>query len=339
MSTHDDHDETARRLTSALNREAETVSTDPTALQRIQRRTSAEGASSRQRWFLAAMGAAAATAAVIAAVVVIGETNDTQGGPAPSGPNPSHDTASEQPPSPVELVEVPVTYVGLPGPGRASRLYTRPDFVATSQGQQPVDAADLFLAGKLPDPDFTTGWPKGLHVSAISSEGGMTRIELEGPAGLQLSPDPDLGADGGQLALQALLRTAGLQPGEQGTVSYDGDPVSVILGVQLPVTVKSDDEVRAWISIDNIVHGQEVSNPVKVKVSGNVFEGTVNWELLDANGSKLDDGYVTTSMGTWTQTDIELGQLEPGTYTFRALEYSAANGKPLNVDDKTFTVE
>ena len=43
-------------------------------------------------------------------------------------------------------------------------------------------------------------------------------------------------------------------------------------------------------------------------------------------------------MGTWTQAQIELGALEPGTYTIRALEYSAENGSPTNVDDKTITV-
>ena len=72
---------------------------------------------------------------------------------------------------------------------------------------------------------------------------------------------------------------------------------------------------------------------------GNVFEGTVNWQLLDDTGAKVDDGFVTTSMGMWTQADIELGDLDPGTYTLRCLEYSPADGKPGNVDDKTFTVE
>ncbi|MBA2772839.1 MAG: hypothetical protein H0U36_02175, partial [Nocardioidaceae bacterium] len=103
MSTHDHHD-TAQRLTSALNQEAETVSTDPTALQRIQRRASADGASSRQRWLLAAFGTAAATAAVIAAVVVIGD----QGSPNPSTPAADDPSPTKAVQSPVEQVTVPV---------------------------------------------------------------------------------------------------------------------------------------------------------------------------------------------------------------------------------------
>ncbi len=81
-----------------------------------------------------------------------------------------------------------------------------------------------------------------------------------------------------------------------------------------------------------------MTNPVTVKVSGNVFEGTVNWQLLDATGTKVDEGFVTTSMGQWTQASIDLGTLDPGTYTIRCLEFSPKDGKPGNVDDKTFTV-
>lgn len=335
MSAHDHHDETARRLTSALNQEAETVTTDPTALQRIQRRTSAEGAPSRQRWFLAAIGAAAATAAVIAAVVVIGD----QGSQNPSTPAADDPSPTKAVQSPAEQVTVPVTYVGKPAADRAARLYTEQHQV-TLHGTAKEAAAEAFLSSLPADADYTNGWPSGLHAAEISSPGGVTTVALEGPLDASLTPDPELGTDGGELAVQALFRTAGLAPGGSGTLTYNGDPVSTVLGVDLPVTGAPDVDVQALVSIDNIDEGQTVSSPVTVTVSGNTFEGTVNWLLLDANGAKLHIGYAMVgSYGEWAQVHIELGDLEPGTYTFKAFEQSAEDGSEINVDDKTFTVE
>ncbi|MEJ7689184.1 MAG: Gmad2 immunoglobulin-like domain-containing protein [Nocardioidaceae bacterium] len=165
-------------------------------------------------------------------------------------------------------------------------------------------------------------------------------VELEGPADADFSPRPDLGARGGELAVQALFRTAGLTPGGSGTLTYNGDPVSTILGVDLPVTGAPDVDVRALVSIDNIDEGQTVSSPVTVTVSGNTFEANVNWLLLDANGANLHNGYAMVgSYGEWAQADIELGALAAGTYTFKAFEQSAKDGSEINVDDKTFTVE
>ncbi len=332
MSTHDHHDETARRLTSALHQEAETVSTDPTALQRIQRRTSAEGASSRQRWFLAAIGAATATAAVIAAVVVIGD----QGSPRPSTP-----AASDPPPTkssqlPVEQVTVPVVYLGL---GHTKALYTEQHTLTTDK--PPVIAAlDMFLANQALDPDYMSGWPPGIQAVGVGESHNEVSIELEGPRNAVFAPRADLGPRGGELAVQALFRTAGLNPRGTGTLAYNGEPVSTILGVDLPVTGEQDVDVRAMVSIDNIEEGQTVSSPVTVKVSGNTFEANVNWLLTDADGAKRDNGYATVgSYGEWAQADVDLGALEPGTYTFKAFEPSAMDGSEINVDDKTFTVE
>ena len=133
--------------------------------------------------------------------------------------------------------------------------------------------------------------------------------------------------------------TGGCSPATWSTFTYNGDPVQTILGVDLPVTTTTDDNVRAFIAITSLSEGQTVSSPVTVTVLGNTFEGTVNWQLLDDSGAKVDDGFVTTSMGQWTEAPILLGNLDPGTYTLRCLEYSPKDGSPGNVDDKTFTVQ
>jgi len=44
-------------------------------------------------------------------------------------------------------------------------------------------------------------------------------------------------------------------------------------------------------------------------------------------------------MGDWKQVSVPLGELDPSSYTFEALEYSVADGDAINVDSKTFVVE
>lgn len=361
-------DETAELLKRALSAEAADVETDPTALQRIQRRTAGEetavGAPAGERWLLGALGAAVATAAVITAVVVIADngTTSSNGAPAATQPSVAAETTTRTPapaPSvktpgqtytavppppplpPLDSTHVSVTYVGRQPQTSAvtSRLYSETHAVDQYGGDPWVAAVHEFLTGQPLDPDYESGWPQGVDVAGISETGGVTTIALEGDADLRTANQPSLCVDDPAAYVQALLRTAGV--GGEAAFTYNGQAVPFLFGcvdVAPSVAAQAEDQTRAFISIDNITEGQEVSNPVTVQVSGNVFEGNVNWKLLDANGTKVDEGYVTTSMGTWTQAPIELGTLDPGTYTFKALEYSAENGDPINIDDKTFTV-
>lgn len=334
------NDETAELLKRALAAEAADVSTDATALQRIQRRTAGAGAAgssapARQRWVLGAFGAAAATAAVITAVVVVGDQPD-QGSPGPADTPTGTPTTSVVQRAPVTRF-VAVTYVG---PSEDDfRLFTESHGVE-SAGDPALAAVHEFLTGQPADPDYFTGWPEGLDVSGIDSSNGSIQVDLTGPAGGLTEPGS---ASSGQqeraVAVQALLRTAGGRVGDVATLTYNGDIVETALGVDFPVKVAADEQTRAFITIDGILDGQPLDNPVTVQVSGNVFEANVSWILSDDNGAKLDEGFVMVgSYGDWDQADIKLGTLNPGTYTIQALEYSAKDGSPTYVDDKTFTV-
>ncbi|HEY7042692.1 MAG TPA: Gmad2 immunoglobulin-like domain-containing protein [Nocardioidaceae bacterium] len=322
-------DPAAELLTQALREEADTIDTDPVALQSIRQRVSAT--KSRRPWVYAGIGAAAATAAVIAGISVVANHSD-QGskGPEPAV-TPSPTTVTQV--QPVQRA-VQVYYVG----SSTHRLYVETREV-TLHGSAAASAVEAFLSSLPADPDYVNGWPSGVHAVDVASTDAETTITLKGPSDVRFEADPALGPDGGRLALDALLRTAGVPPGAKASFVYNETKLDSLFGVDLPVTVESDDQSRALISIDNIVDGQTVSNPVSVEVSGNTFEGTVNWQLLDDGGAKLDQGFVTTSMGQWAQATIDLGTLDPGTYTIRCLEYSPENGKPGNIDDKTFTVD
>jgi hypothetical protein len=148
------------------------------------------------------------------------------------------------------------------------------------------------------------------------------------------------------MAIQGLIRTAGVT---QGTArfTHDGEPVAKLLGVPVSNGVEVLPEqagdfsqtTRAAIQVTSPVEGQILTNPVVVTGNANVFEGNVSWQLLDGQGREVDSGFETAAMLEWADFEVRLGTLDPGTYTFRALEYSMEDGSELNVDDKLFTVQ
>lgn len=240
--------------------------------------------------------------------------------------------------------QVTMYYVGPNG-----RLYAEPHTLSQAPDDPTLAAVQEWWTSTAIDPDLAPVLvaSEGVVVG-VTTEGSAATIAVEGPGAPGLGGNAFFAGDhriGSPQALheqdlllyQALLRTAGIQ---EARFTYNGKLVDESNGVRLdPLQALPDDRVRAWIDIVDIVEGQTVANPVTVTVSGNVFEGTVNWELYDEGGSKLDDGFVTTAFTSWREADIELGTLEPGRYRVRCLEYSAADGGATNVVDKTFTVQ
>ncbi len=284
-------DRTAELLSQALHEEAAMVHTDPSALHEIQQRTRTSG-SPRRSWLYAGLGAAAATAAVITGVTVLGSGGDPDGaGPAVNGPTKSVSTEDTAAPPPGGKLEPGVLlYVG----ATTHRIFAERHPVPVDDN---IAVMNLMLSSPPADPDYTTGWPEGVRVGGFAETNNGARLDLTGPAGAatQLAADPGLGNGGGKLAITALLFTGNFQAGEGfNEVTYNGEPISTLLGVPLPFTLPEDSDVQAFIQV-LLAEGQTLNNPVSVKVVGNTFEGTVNWQLLDGSGAKLDEGFVTTS--------------------------------------------
>ena len=59
---------------------------------------------------------------------------------------------------------------------------------------------------------------------------------------------------------------------------------------------------------------------------------------LNANATKIDEGFVTTAFMEWRSATINMGPLEPGTYTLKVFEVSMEDGSRLFTEDKTFEV-
>lgn len=337
MNTHE-HDQTEQRLTQALHDEAADVHPSPGALQTIQRRTSKDRVPSRHRWLWVAGTASLATAAVVTGIVLVGGSDDgTTGAPVVDQPSEGSLTAAfdvwfygDQPGNP----EGP----GPRDPSVFAPLYAERHVVEPTAGSLAEQAVRTFLTAGHFDPDYASGWPSGVEVEKVSTGGGAT-IALTGTADLETRGD--LTAGEAHSAIQALLRTAGAAG--EASFTYNGEPLDQLFGMPTPIEVLPYgdgqlDSLRAPITVD-LSERQQVDNPVRIPVTGNVFEGTVNWELLDDTGSALDDGFVTAGSTEWEQVDIDLGTLEPGTYTIRAFEVSVADGDEIYTDTKNFRVE
>jgi hypothetical protein len=342
MSTYDD-DHTARLLTLALTEEAAQVDPDPGGLGAIQRRTGREARRHpRSHWVFGVAGAGLATAAVVTTIVMLSQAGSPGGGgPAPHRPDGGAATTVHQgryDPNAPASDQLTMYYVG---PARSltatPRLYAEEHTVKPSGRGPTVAAVHEFLTSAPLDPDYRSGWPWGVDVTSISTAHGVTTIALKGHANLGTKPLPVPFDPSRTVAVQGLLETAGVHG--KARFTYNGHPLKLVLYTSANVTAQPRASLRAFVSIDNVVEGQTLTNPVTITVSGNVNEGTVNWQLLDAAGTKQAHGYATTSQGVWTQAKVPLGTLKPGRYTFRAFEASADTGRATYVDDKTFTVK
>src|SRR5439155_8963823 len=89
------------------------------------------------------------------------------------------------------------------------------------------------------------------------------------------------------------------------------------------------------ITVESPVIGQQVSSPVRVSGTANVFEATVNVRILDANGHELARAFTTATCGTGCRGDYSVSvrfhvdHQQPG--TVEVLDYSAKDGSPENV--------
>ncbi len=84
-----------------------------------------------------------------------------------------------------------------------------------------------------------------------------------------------------------------------------------------------------------------------MRVAGlaNSFEANVPWEILDASGAPVADGFVTAEgaydrLYPW-EDEIDVSGLAPGDYVFvaRTDDPSGGEGGGPTVDTKDFTIE
>ncbi|HWL64650.1 MAG TPA: Gmad2 immunoglobulin-like domain-containing protein [Actinomycetota bacterium] len=92
---------------------------------------------------------------------------------------------------------------------------------------------------------------------------------------------------------------------------------------------------RAPIEVTSPAQGDEVTSPLIVTGTANVFEATVSYQLVDGSGNEITKGFTTASCGTGCRGDyskkIRFTVDEPTEATLEVFESSAEDGTALHV--------
>ncbi len=233
----------------------------------------------------------------------------------------------------------PVYFVGDSPTG--PRLYR--EFRQVESDNPLMEGAALLVAGDTLDPDYYSLLP-ALDIAAIEATDGAIVVTLGSD-----SPTSDKATSPKQakIAVQSLVYTL------QG-IAQTRDPVRVVQGDQ-PVTllgqptdtgVSAADQldVLSLVNVTTPASDASVTGTVTASGVASAFEATVIWQVRDADGAVVLDGFATAEgfidkLYPW-ETDIDLSSLATGDYTFAALtdDPSAGEGPGPYEDTKSITV-
>ena len=150
-----------------------------------------------------------------------------------------------------------------------------------------------------------------------------------------------------RLAIQQVVYTVQAAAQQRIPVQFqvDGQPIDQVYGVPTsePLTNAPELDVLALVSISNPTEGRTVEGSFSADGVASSFEGTVPWELRDADGTRGQDG--TPRQGTmedhltpWETGPIDVSDLPPGTYTFVAMTDDPTGGEGGGPTTDTRTV-
>ncbi|MFC5380039.1 Gmad2 immunoglobulin-like domain-containing protein [Aquipuribacter nitratireducens] len=205
-------------------------------------------------------------------------------------------------------------------------------------------ALDDLLSTPALDSDHANPWAAGTPgpgdaVLGVTLEPDGTTVDVPAEAF-----DGSLGTDVARLAVAALVRTVVSNGGEAPVaVLVDGEPGAEVWGALVldePLEPATDDLAGGWVL--DPYDGQRVpAGTLTVSGTATAFEANVQWEVLVGGDAVVDSGFTMAGAnGEYGPFSFDL-DLEPGTYTIRVFEGSAAGpdeGVPVVWEDTT-TVE
>jgi hypothetical protein len=124
----------------------------------------------------------------------------------------------------------------------------------------------------------------------------------------------------------------------------DGHGVTVIGGipVQSPQTRAMYRGYLPAITVQSPVIGQQVTSPVTVSGTADVFEATVSVRILDSAGHEIARTFTTASCGTGCRgsysVTVPYSVTQAGDGTIEVFESSAKDGAPVNVEQIPVTL-
>jgi len=147
------------------------------------------------------------------------------------------------------------------------------------------------------------------------------------------------------LRIAQVVYTLGQFPTVTGVLfKVDGQGVTVLGGVpvQGPQTTAMYDGYLPAITVQNPAIGEQVSSPVTVSGTADVFEAVVSVRILDSAGNQIARTFSTASCGTGCRggysvpVSYSVTRHEPG--TIEVFESSAKDGQPVNVQQIPVTL-
>jgi hypothetical protein len=342
-------------LRRALERHADDVPPLPDPVAGAESRA---GRIRRQRRGLAAV---TTTLAVVAIAIVVPLMRAGDGKPADVfTPSPAPATSAATPTStpaskpsasataspPAVGSAVAVYYLGDPGGGL--RLYR--EWHKTTSPDRIRAAVEMMLHAPL-DSDYTTLWPAGTTVRGVAVEGEVATVDLSGEA----LKGTGTGSGAACWTLKQLVWTvtAADTSIHQVMLTVNGRPDGIVsrwwgvgCGRDVPMVreTSSLSDSTAPVQISSHNEGDTTrGNRFSFGGEASVFEATVSWSVVDANGTTLLEGHDNASVGapergSW-QANVVLPGVKAGQHVeLRAWETSMKDGSVTNLDTKKVVI-
>lgn len=216
-------------------------------------------------------------------------------------------------------------------------------------GGDPLSAAVSALREGPIDPDYSS-LVEGGAISSVSFDGvgadGVFQVELSDESWTRRDSQTPQGT--AELAVQQLLYTLQANANAKAPVEFylDGEPVP-FRGIEGPVEAAPQLEVLSMMNVLSPADGAtfNVGDTFTAEGMASSFEATVPWEVRDASGAVVLDGFTTAEgwierLYPW-RADVDVSSLEPGEYTFVAMtdDPSGGEGGGPTEDTKTIVVE
>jgi hypothetical protein len=186
-----------------------------------------------------------------------------------------------------------------------------------------------------------TSIPEGTELLGLTIANGVATVDLTSR----------FGSGGGSLSmfsrLAQLTYTLTQFPTVRGVnLEIDGEPVEVFgtegIVLEQPMTRRAYRDHLPPILVTSPVIGREVSSPIRVAGTANVFEAVVSISVLDARGNEIVTTFTMATCGTGCRGPFReavrytVDETQPG--TVRVFESSAMDGTPINIVDIPVTL-
>jgi hypothetical protein len=275
---------------------------------------------------------------------------------APSTPTPTSSSPSTSSSSttsgPAQTVQVtlPVYFVGPIGDSKPTyklfREFVRGD-VGGDTAAQKAKAA-LVLAINAQPYSNTDGYLQpwsGQTIGDVQVTPQLITVDLANAG----NPDAAQTQEVRRLAVQELVwtATAAVQQTVPVRFTVDGASAKLFGSISTDQAFTRPSSSESWrdlapIWVDSPTRDQVLpaGKPVTVKGQATVFEASLAWDLKRGTAT-VKDGHTTASIGAPDrgQYSIEVGTLQPGTYTIHVWEPSAKDGSVAAERSVTFSVK